>query len=224
MNLISLVWWLLISLGIYSFLIVPIMMELAVDKKQRRESTGKLRIKKNGFIIKNFYLGNIGEKEFFMDAPDNICQLYRGVWLGIFMTLFFSISMFAAVLMLIIVILFASIIGFIPIFSNSGSPYFHSYQRYGKNDEKKFIAPWKILLLITLILEVVFYGKTLMAVRIYVILIETMVIFAVAWVIVQIISKIKKWEFLIATRELLKAKKEKVCLKIVSVEVVEVEK
>lgn len=224
MNWISLILWLLFGLGVHSFLIVPILMEISVDRKQRRELTGELRIKKNGFVIKNFYQNNVGKKEHLMDIPHNICQLYWGIFFGCVPGMIFTcVFYFIYYLAILICFLFGYVID-----KKDNNKDFHPYQHYGENDEKKFIAPWKIILPIALLLMVVFYGKTILLATISIltstiamyVYLAALGIVAVVW----IIFRIKEQEFWSATKEFLKAKKNKVCLKIVPVEPVEIEK
>ncbi|MEK7575774.1 MAG: hypothetical protein AAB491_01670 [Patescibacteria group bacterium] len=226
MNWTSLVLWLLFGLGIYSFLIVPILMELAVDRKQRRTPEDELRIKKNGFVIKYLYRLNFNDwldNNNYLDVPENICELYRGIWWGFFAVLGSSVFVLVVMLIYIIMTISTSIFGFVPDIHDKLDGAFHSYQRYGKDNEKKFIAPWKILAPISLLVLIILKGKTILMTMIS-ILTSTIAMYIYIAVlgmvsIVWIFNMMRKQEFWSATKEFIKAKKEKVCLKIILVEI-----
>lgn len=54
----SILIWILIGFLAYSFVVVPVFMELALGKPKKTEE-GRLRIKKNGWVIRFLYGDNI---------------------------------------------------------------------------------------------------------------------------------------------------------------------
>lgn len=121
---------------VYSLLIFVIM-ELVIDSKG---PDGILRLKKDGFIILFLFKGNLLRNEGYKQYPNNICQLYWGLWISSGCSLVFLII--AAVMVgLILAVLF--LCGFLP---HSGNGLVGPYERYGKNNEKRWIAPWKMIL------------------------------------------------------------------------------
>ena len=80
----SILIWFLIGFLVYSFVVVPVFMELSLDRPKKTKD-GRLCIKRNGFVIRFFYGMNIARKMRDNDFrfPKNTCHLYRGVYIGI---------------------------------------------------------------------------------------------------------------------------------------------
>lgn len=130
------IWYLLFALLGYSLLVFALM-ELAI----KRDENGNLRARKNNFILKYFFYENLWEalakNEY--TIPKNICNLYWGIFWGL--AIMFPFQLFMNSLLIIILTFFAFPFGFLP--KLKGDNIIHKYERYGKNDEKKWIAPWK---------------------------------------------------------------------------------
>lgn len=164
----SILIWSLIGLLVYSSFVVFFFMELALDKPKKTES-GKLRIKKNGFVIRYLYGVNVlmkkGEKFF----PKNTCRLYKGVWVGI--PCFILVPSVVSILIAFFFVLlygvagpFALIAGYWPnpvgFYKNGGDPFYPYEERKGY---KEWIAPWKFILPIGLLALIYFFYREIFA-------------------------------------------------------------
>ena len=138
--------WIIFSLLAYSLLIF-VLREFAVDWAQPRSENGSLRLKREGFVLKWLYCGNLlvkGSRNY----PDNICQLYRGLWFGV-------LGVVAMCIIILIVTVVAFFFGYLPCWWDYSSENgFHKRERYGKNDEKKWVAPWKIVIPIVAVIYI----------------------------------------------------------------------
>lgn len=143
--------YILIVLSIYTIMIF-ILYSLAFTRP-RKNDKNEFVIKKSNYIIKYIYRVNILRENIIY--PKNICQLFWG--------LFFSLpsSMIGIIYVLIVVIFtiffifpVGLLLGFMPYLKNdkqNRSLCFHRYQRYGITDSKKWIAPYKIIILLSVI-------------------------------------------------------------------------
>lgn len=140
MNWLIFLFYFVIVLGVYSLLVIPFLMELSLNSP-KRDAARLLRINREKWVIKNLYQTNIFAIKEDKTWPRNICQLYRGFWWGMLLSM-----IVIAVSTIILAII--SIIGFFCgyLISPLKSTLFHDYERWGKDDERIWIAPWKILL------------------------------------------------------------------------------
>ena len=167
--LILILLWLLIGFLVYSFVVVPVFMELALNKTKKTVD-GRLSVNKNGFVMQYFCSNNVvktKEKRLF---PKNTCQLYKGIWIGIIFTIFFSLPVFSFLIptflllyvvagpFLVMAGYFPNPIGFL-IQGKNKAPYY-PYERIGS---RKWIAPWKFILPIGLVAFIGFFYKWIYA-------------------------------------------------------------
>lgn len=224
--------WALAVAMFYSAIVVPIQMEIAVAKPAR-STEGRLLLKKEGIILRFCYRTNYicAEENMFasLEYPHNTCGLYGGIWWGNFSALFWFMFRNLLLALALIILVFEVIIcsittifGFVPNMTKLNdipSLSFHPYERFGKNNEKKFIAPWKFIVLILSILfakEISRFLSVAATTSQNFLFSKTALYFAVlsacllafGW----IISKAMKKEAWLATREALKAKWKKMCL------------
>ncbi|MCG2694632.1 hypothetical protein L6261_00930 [Candidatus Parcubacteria bacterium] len=141
--------WFVVLVFFCYCLLVGIVAEFALGHPKINEY-GELRVRENSFVINNLYKEN-----FLSSYPENFCQLLRGLGLGM---IFFVCKLVGFIIVIIITLIFILVtlpfpflFGYLPWFSSEATNKFKPYQTYGKNNEKKFIAPWKILLPITLV-------------------------------------------------------------------------
>jgi hypothetical protein len=71
--------WALIGFLVYSFVVVPVFMELALNKPKKTKD-GRLSVNKNSFVIRHFYGTNICSEKLKKYFPQNTCQFYKRVW------------------------------------------------------------------------------------------------------------------------------------------------
>ena len=158
--------WLLIGFLVYSFVVVPVFMELALNKT-KKTGDGRLSVNKNGFVMQYFCSNNVvktKEKRLF---PKNTCQLYKGIWIGIIFTIFFSLPVFSFListffLAYVVAGPFLIMAGYCPNpigFFTQVKPYY-PYEQIGS---KKWIAPWKFILPIGLVTSTCFFYKGIYA-------------------------------------------------------------
>lgn len=222
----SMLIWSLIGLLVYSFVVVLIFMELALDKPKKTED-GRLRIKKNGFVIKYLYWANVKKEEKDKLFPKNTCRLYKGVYGGIPCFLLLP-SLFSILLALLFVLLFgvagpfAFVAGFLPNpvgFYKAGSDPFYPYEE--RKGYKKWIAPWKFILPIGIIVSIYFFYMEIFVGLVKVshpLSSKTAVIvygsIAVLIFLVIVINKIRKTESFAATKETIISFVKKMCKEI----------
>lgn len=143
-NLISILgigWFSLLVFCCYC-LLVGILAEFTLGQPKVNQ-WGELRVKKDCFIIKNLFVDNFSENIHNKKYPKNFCHLIRGLFFGIPLSVVFGV--FAFILLYCIICPISFIFGFV-LDEKKSSAVFKPYQTYGKNYDKKFIAPWKILL------------------------------------------------------------------------------
>lgn len=219
----SMLIWILIGLLIYSFIVVPVFMELALDKQKKTED-GRLRIKKNGFVIRFFYRNNIFREKKDKYFPKNTCQLYKGICIGI---LFFFVNypLCCFLLASFFVILygvvgpFAFIAGYWPNpvgFAKRKEDPFYPYEE--RSGYKTWIAPWKPILpiglavLIYLGYKEIFIGLMTVARPLYsnvALVIYSSIVGLVFLVIV--INKARKIKSFVAAKEMFISFVKKIC-------------
>ncbi len=229
-------WLSLILLLCYS-LFTLFVMEFAVDYSQPKTHDGELRIKTKGFVVKEIYKGNIWRHTSIV--PKNICQLFRGIFTGmIWFTFAMAIGIFFGSIIIIVRVIqipIAFFLGYLPIYPKesfgdilfSGSiNRFKPYQCYGKYDEKKWIAPWKIVIPIVMLIyykitwQVVtvsaeFTGSLFTIDEAVCIAIAIALIIILIAVIAAIYNLIKKAGIGTATKEFFKSLKDRACLRVV---------
>ena len=160
----SILIWFLIGFLVYSFVVVPVFMELSLDRPKKTKD-GRLCIKR-GWVIRFFYGMNanreIQDKDFLF--PKNTCQLYKGVYIGIpsfFLVPLFFFALISAFFVLLFGIAgpFALMVGYMPnpigLVKRNEEP-FYPYEEIG---DKKWIAPWKFLLPIGLVAFIYFFYR-----------------------------------------------------------------
>lgn len=160
----SILIWILIGFLVYSFVVVPVFVELALNKPKKTED-GRLRIKSGGFVIRFFYWGNVFEKGNCKSIPKNTCQLYKGICGGIpiFFVLCPSVFIVIAcffVFMYGIIGPFAFIAGFWPnpvYFAKRKDEPFYPYEE--RSGDKTWIAPWKFVLPIGAVALIYFFYR-----------------------------------------------------------------
>lgn len=216
-----------IGLGVYSLAIVPILMELSLDKpKKTRE--GMLRIK-NGFVLKYCYLSNFAEADDYKREPRNICQLYWGIWI----TLFFCLLMLIPMVMGFGIISTKFILGYLPKgkaflgpapFGEFYDDLFHKYQRWGKNNERKWLAPWKVLVVGGPIFLIATYHKTLISAALmgisamlhwYIYFAVATIVMFVIFIAIYIFNSLRKTESWAAAKTYLKSIKDRTCMRVI---------
>lgn len=146
-----------VTLGLlaHAFVLVPLLMGLALNKKKHRDEAGKLNFRKSSSILKFAYLGTemdayiLGKN---IQMPKNICQLYWGIFWGILFkipcNLFFWPIYFTSFILWHIGAIF---FGFWP----KGNWKFHPYKKCGWHSEQKILLlPWEAVLLMLGILFV----------------------------------------------------------------------
>ncbi len=149
----------LIGFLVHSFVVVPVFMELALNKPKKTED-GRLRFKRNGFVLKYLYNLNVITKVEYKSYPNNTCQIYKGIWRGILLFVFESIILMFVMFMLYCPgAIIAIFLGFFPknpgdFFRNTDNSPYHQYERIGS---KKWIAPWKFILPIGLTALIYFF-------------------------------------------------------------------
>ncbi len=216
-----------------------IVMEFAVDYSQPKTPVGELRINTKGFIIKKIYKGNIWRNRPLI--PKNICQLFRGVFTGIIWFILFMVVMTIvcaiAAILRIMQIPAAFILGYLPIFPKGNFmdilfddiDRFKPYQCYGEYNEKKWIAPWKIIVPAAMLIyhEITWKAavvsvefayhllitKTAMYIGIAIILVIVLII-----AIALISNYVRKTKIGTVTKEFFKSLKDRVCLRLVPVD------
>jgi hypothetical protein len=209
-SIIIVIWKIIIGLGAYLIVVVPIIMEFAVNRKQVRAPGEKLQIKEDGFVVRQIYMNNVMNGDEEKSIPKNTCRLYWGTALGGVWSP--TITTLAIIIMCIL-----GIGGFLLGFIIDLNPKtgFHDFERYGKNNEKKFIAPWKIIIPL---LAVIYYKITWEVVTILVDILSSKIMIYIYAVIVLVvvvtvaINKVRKKEIWIATKEVLKAIDKKICI------------
>ena len=160
----SILIWILIDFLVYSFVVVPVFMELSLNRPKKTKD-GRLRIKK-GWVVRFFYGMNICREREGKNFrfPKNTCQLYRGVYLGIPCFFLVPTSVFVLISFFFVLLFgvggpIASIAGFLPNpvgFAKRGDDPFYPYEEIG---DKKWIAPWKFILPIGLVAFICFFYR-----------------------------------------------------------------
>lgn len=214
--------WIMLALFVCYVLFSWRLYESAIDREKGRDENGMLQINPNSFAIKNIYQLNFGKDSIHKRYPHDICQLF---W-GIFNFTWSAMSLFIAnkVIELILTVLwifFATLLmifGRLPkkmdLFSNAESfsgKRFRSYERRGVNEDKKWFAPWKIVVP-ALLLLLVSTGHThsiLVVGRLISIIITTC---GMIWAFIIIAQILKISPPLTATKEFIKGYKEKKCI------------
>ena len=162
----SILIWFLIGFLVYSFVVVPVFMELALNNPKKTRD-GRLSVNKNSFVMQYIYGKNVGKSIDNMIFPKNTCQLYKGIWAGIFFTIFFSLPVFSFListffLAYVVAGPFLIMAGYCPNpigFFTQVKPYY-PYEQIGS---KKWIAPWKFILPIGLVASIGFFYKEIYA-------------------------------------------------------------
>src|SRR3989338_6799199 len=166
----SILIWFLIGFLVYSFVVVPVFMELALNKP-KKTGDGRLSVNKNSFVAQYFYGKNIVKTKEERLFPKNTCQLYKGIWAGIILTIFFSLLTFGlliSVFLLLYVVAgpFLIMAGYFPnpfLFFNGNKNKEEPYYPYERIGSKKWIAPWKFILPIGLVTFIGFFYKGIYA-------------------------------------------------------------
>ena len=222
-------------------LISFLMMELAIDHKAGRTKEGMLQIKPRGFVIRYLYRLNIMNSTHCLEAniPKDICQLFFGIfnfWIiscifGAFVCL---IVLFVAMVWFLYA-LFMTFFGRLPekVKITFYPSKFHPYQRFGAENQKKWVAPWKIILLFSVILGLSFFGETKLFIQqnlntihytgfgIYLAIVAAGTI----WFLIVLFQVLKPVfsGYLKATSQLIEGWKEKKCIRIANPDKVKIE-
>ena len=223
----SILIWILIGFLVYSFVVVPVFMELSLGRPKKTKD-GRLCIKR-GWVIRFFYGVNISreiqDKDF--RFPKNTCQLYKGIYLGIFCfflipPLFFSLISAFFVVFFVIAGPFAVILGYMPnpfwFAKGKNEGQFYPYEEIGG---KKWIAPWKFLLPMGLVALIYFFYREIFAslVKISHLLSSKTAIIVYGSIaglifLVIVINKIRKIESFVAGKETVVSFLKKMCKEI----------
>ena len=162
----SILIWFLIGFLVYSFVVVPVFMELSLGRPKKTKD-GRLCIKR-GWVIRFFYGINIARKIKDNDFrfPKNTCQLYKGIYLGIPFLFIFPIFVFGLISAFLVLLYgvagpFFVIAGYMPnpvgfFDQRTIEGPFYPYEEIGN---KKWIAPWKFLLPTGLVALVYFFYR-----------------------------------------------------------------
>jgi len=198
-----------------------LLIELAIDRRAGRTKEGMLQIKEKGFVIQYFYELNI-YREKGLSKPKDICQLFWGIfmlaWFSAITLIVWSLFKYIVLFLLIIVHTF---FGHLPrfllppndFFEFFSKDHFYRYQRYGKK-EKKWLAPWKYLLLILCILTLSSgYGIAILIIG--TIITWIVVLFGMFFLYLIILEIWKIFPPRFAIKEFIKSKKEKSCIRLV---------
>ena len=165
----SILIWFLIGFLVYSFVVVPVFMELALNKP-KKTGDGRLSVNKNSFVAQYFYGKNIVKTKEERLFPKNTCQLYKGIWAGIILTIFFSLFAFGLLIFVFLLLYvvagpFLIMAGYFPnpIGYFIQGKIFEPYYPYERIGSKKWIAPWKFILPIGLVTFIGFFYKGIYA-------------------------------------------------------------
>ena len=165
--------WIAIGFLFYSFILVPALVYMAVEETV----DGKLLVK-DIFVARKLYEINFTENnDNFVLFPKNICQFYKGVWIGIFFIIF--CYLFATICFIVIYgwAPLAFLAGYMPnpIGFYAGDDCYEPYEKIGN---KRWIAPWKFILPIGVItLMCLFPNESVVATKIIVLFLEKLTIF-----------------------------------------------
>jgi hypothetical protein len=142
-----------IILCVYALLVL-ILMEIAVDKENPRGANGKLRIKMDGWVIEILYKTNVWrgtDDTKPIQEPKSICQMFRGIFWGApYSILSTIVACMGVVIFFIIRFVVTLFFGYAikkENFFDQKRVVFNKYERYGENGEKKYVAPWKFVLI-----------------------------------------------------------------------------
>lgn len=161
----SILIWILIGFLVYSFVIVPVFMELSLDKPKKTED-GRLRIKKEGFVIKFFYGANVSRKRTYKRFPINTCLLYKGIYGGILFFCLVNPWVFVLIACFFVVLYgvagpFAFIAGYLPnpvgFAKKENEDPFYPYEE--RSGYKTWIAPWKFIVPIGMVALIYFFHR-----------------------------------------------------------------
>jgi hypothetical protein len=211
--------WVVIAVLSYS-LLVFVVMEFAVNHSQSRSEDGSLRIKRLGFVMQELYGVNSCYTSC-KNYPRNICQMYRGIWLGVL--IFLGMGLLTAV-----IFSFGAVggffLGYLPLRQSGSKEFYHKRERYGEYDEKKWIAPWKIIIP----LVAIFYFRTVAKGIVIISKLGMSFIFSEAMLVIMTIivavlmlvvlalnfPKFKNWLLDTATWEYVRGVKKKMCVEV----------
>jgi hypothetical protein len=215
------------GLVVYAFVLVPLLMGLALNKKKHRDDAGKLNFCKDSLILRRVYFGG----NFFEEVmecqkctedkmPKNICRLYWGIFWGV------PIKTPVNILGVLIFFLWhagAIFFGFWP----KGHWKFHPYKKCGWNSEQKtLLLPWEIaiffLAMLTIanldsainIVKQAIYNPTIRLIGDIVIGILVIVLLIVILSGIIILCARLENKYAAPFAELIKAKKQKWCTRI----------
>lgn len=222
------IFWTILFLVIHSVLVVPCLMALALDKPARDES-GCLRVKTKGFVIRTFFGFNAWRLWDMNKTPKNLCLFYYGIWWGCFsglgMRLVFGVvAIIAFVFGYLILAPILFLCGRLP---KCALLKWHRYERYGKRDEKRWIAPWKFLLPLGIVCSIWLYPDVWwsvmteayqdMGIRIFAGLLGCIVVAVVVVCgIIFLVEKAGKTRLGAIVKEGIKSIKDRYCLKVVA--------
>lgn len=133
---------------IYSVVLVPILMELALDKTKKRMEQ-KLSVKKSSFVMRIFYKDNLSTHPSSRTYPVNGRQFYMGVLVGGIIG-FLTLVIYTTFVLFVYAIMspFTIVMGYMPnlirAFTDSQESFVHTYE-YERIGSKKWIAPWKFI-------------------------------------------------------------------------------
>lgn len=211
---------------VYSFIVVPIFMEWSLDRfKETKE--GRLRIKSNSFVIRFFYGANAGRSREDKSFPKNVCQLYKGIYGGVFF--FFFIQPLCFILIAILLVMIYGIAGPISFIfgrmpnpvgfiKDGGDDAFYPYERIG---DRKWIAPWKFILPVGFMAIIYFRHREIFVnlIKISRLLSSTTAISVYCGIagfifLIIIINKIRKIKSFIATKEVIISFVKRMCKEI----------
>lgn len=219
--------YVVLGLLAHAFVLVPLLMGLALNKKKHRDETGKLVFQKESFVLQRICFGGDIDEIFFLERgelPKNICQLYWGIFWGIPLKVPFNVVIrLGCFVMLIAWYSGAIFLGFWP----KGRWKFHSYKKCGWHSEQKILLlPWELAVLFILVFTIISPAHTINIIKQaldnpvaktigggVLFLMMLVGIMAVAFLIGHIGEKVEsKWAA--PFKEFIKAKKKKWCSQI----------
>jgi hypothetical protein len=152
----TLIHWIIFSsyiLGIYTALIF--LLYGLTFSHPRKNDKNEFVVKSSNIIIQYIYRVNIIRNRNIY--PSNICQLFWGLFFSLPFSIIGIIFYFIVIILWgLLAPLIGFLLGYIPyikknVYEKSKELSFHRYQRYGITDSKKWIAPYKIIILLVLL-------------------------------------------------------------------------
>lgn len=193
----SILFWSSVCFLVYSFVLVPIFMEMELGNPKRTQE-GRLNLKVEGERIINILYPCKRKKR---DRNPTAYQLYTEVYRELIFCLFVFFLLFVLVYSVAPLFFMA---GFFPnpLFI-TGKGHLNPYYPYEKIGNKKWIAPWKCVLLVGFGAGIYFYGREIATH--YLFSTMAMVVYGIIVAVVSFVivfNKRRKTESFVAMKEM----------------------